>query len=487
MTLVLEIEYLSGVSFAAVGPDSVVPDWPPQPDRIFSALVATWGARGRDSGEAEALQWLERLPPPRMIASDADPRTPGTVFVPPNDARSERQKNAKGVLPALRSRQPRHFPASRPHDPVVRLLWVDANPDDDALVALERLAHDTAYIGHSKSLTRCRFMVEHEAARTESRAPGRRVYEGRFLELCEAFAAGRRPLRGAPVPRVRDEVSRTTSGFDTRWLLLEHLRGDIPDIRASALVSKVIRDTLLSGYRRIGLADGIPEAVSGHAPDGSPARAAHIAIVPLAFVGYPHADGHVTGFALVPPRGSTIFDDEDFRRAIRALAPVDEARGRRVLTVTTAAGTPPGRAFSIELTPTFEPGRRSLDPAPYVRDARTFATVTPIVLDRHLKQDRDARTREIDAQLAAACRNIGLPEPEQIVVNKHSAVEGAPSARPSGKAPDWTRWSLPPSLASRHLVHAVFRFSEPVEGPVILGAGRFLGLGLCRPLESGRR
>lgn len=41
MTLVLEIEFLAGVSFAAVGPESPVPDWPPQPDRIFSALVAT--------------------------------------------------------------------------------------------------------------------------------------------------------------------------------------------------------------------------------------------------------------------------------------------------------------------------------------------------------------------------------------------------------------------------------------------------------------
>jgi CRISPR-associated protein Csb2 len=44
------------------------------------------------------------------------------------------------------------------------------------------------------------------------------------------------------------------------------------------------------------------------------------------------------------------------------------------------------------------------------------------------------------------------------------------------------RWRLPSSLASRFLTHAVIRFSEPVEGPVILGAGRFVGLGLCRPI-----
>jgi CRISPR-associated protein Csb2 len=35
--------------------------------------------------------------------------------------------------------------------------------------------------------------------------------------------------------------------------------------------------------------------------------------------------------------------------------------------------------------------------------------------------------------------------------------------------------------------HAVIRFAEPVDGPVILGAGRFTGLGLCRPLSAGAR
>jgi CRISPR-associated protein Csb2 len=45
-------------------------------------------------------------------------------------------------------------------------------------------------------------------------------------------------------------------------------------------------------------------------------------------------------------------------------------------------------------------------------------------------------------------------------------------------------WRLPPSLATRQLTHAVIRFAEPIDGPVILGAGRFVGLGLCRPIDS---
>jgi CRISPR-associated protein Csb2 len=64
MTLVLEIEHLTGVAFAAVGPDSDAPDWPPQPDRVFSALVASWAARGRREDERRALEWLERQDAP---------------------------------------------------------------------------------------------------------------------------------------------------------------------------------------------------------------------------------------------------------------------------------------------------------------------------------------------------------------------------------------------------------------------------------------
>jgi CRISPR-associated protein Csb2 len=65
-------------------------------------------------------------------------------------------------------------------------------------------------------------------------------------------------------------------------------------------------------------------------------------------------------------------------------------------------------------------------------------------------------------------------------------VTGAPSAYPSGHAPRWTGWRLPKSLATRQLTHALLQFNEPVRGPVILGAGRFGGLGLCRALDQER-
>lgn len=492
--LVLEIEYVAGISFAATGPDRPVPDWPPQPDRVFSALVATWGARGQDDEEAEALEWLERQSPPLILERGGVARLGMRVFVPPNDARSDKKKHARDVLPSLRRRQERAagFPATLPVDPVIRFLWSDAQPGDGVLNALNRLARDTSYVGHSTSLTRCHFRRDPDpGGLPEPTPPTRRVYAGRLRELRDAYArfeqsqaSKDRPRAGAPV-RVRLGTDGPRGGhFDTRWLLLEHVDGRMPDLRGCAQVARTIRDAMISGYRRVGLGDRVPEVICGHTASGAPSHSPHAAIIPLPFVGFSHADGSVLGFALVPPRGDGILSDGDFRNVLRALAPVDEQYGRRILTITARAGTSAEQAFSITLSPTFEAGRHSLDPRLYVGPSRAFATVTPIVLDRHLKERGVARQQEVVAQIVAACRNSGLPEPEAIVPDKHSAVEGSPSAYPSGTSPHWTRWRVPQPLASRQLTHAVVRFADPIEGPVILGAGRYVGLGLCRPVVA---
>src|SRR6185312_7404190 len=129
MGLVLEIEYLAGVAFAAQGPDSTSADWPPQPDRVFSGFVASWGARGEREAEARALKWLESQGSPTIFSSDAESRTPALTYVPPNDAKTGRSGN-RAVLPEYRRRQPRRFPAVRPYDPVVLFYWNEAAPDN---------------------------------------------------------------------------------------------------------------------------------------------------------------------------------------------------------------------------------------------------------------------------------------------------------------------------------------------------------------------
>jgi len=478
MNLVLEIEHLLGVAFAAQNQASDEPDWPPQPDRVFSALVAAWGARGERQEERRALEWLEALPAPAIAASDGFARTAPIVFVPPNDPGSHRIADPM-VVPTLRPRQARRLPAYRPHDPVVSLIWHNATPDTATLGTLNALAADTAYIGHSASLTRCCFRAD--AGSITGGPPLRRVYHGRLIELEQEFHARpiRRPSPGVPVNTSKADGEKAITGvFCDRWLVLKHVEGDMPDIRAAALVSKALRNIIMSGYREIGLGEAIPQEISGHSVDGKPSTEVHLAIAPLALVGWPHASGAVVGFAFIPPRRRQLFTDPDFQRALRRITRWNEDADRREL-----------KLDCSDLHITFAIGaevqRRSLDPARYVVGARVWATYTPIVLDRHLKEcSNPARTAEIERLVCGACANVGLPEPARLVTNKHSAIEGSPSAYPSGGEPHWRRWRLPEALASRQLTHAIIELPEPACGPVILGAGRFVGLGVCLPLDA---
>ena len=362
----------------------------------------------------------------------------------------------------------------------MQLVWSDVDAGGEMITILNALAADTPYVGHSSSLTRCRFRTG--AAPERTARPRRRVYRGRLAELERSYRAGRRPSPGDNV-RVASAVEPgpIRSVFADRWLLLEHVDGEMPDPRAAALVAKAVRCALMSGYKRIGHEATMPALVSGHATDNSPSAEPHLAIVPLAFIGSQFADGGVFGLALVPPGNGELLDDDGFRQALLEITTWNDADERRDLRLT-------AHGFNIVLSPSGERELRSLDPAPYVAVATTWATCTPLVLDHHLKAKGNAeRDTEINQLVRQACLNIGLPAPIRIAAGKHSAVMGAPSAYPSGCAPRWTGWRLPKKLGSRQLTHAVVQFETPVRGPVILGAGRFAGLGLCRALDPERR
>jgi CRISPR-associated protein Csb2 len=136
-----------------------------------------------------------------------------------------------------------------------------------------------------------------------------------------------------------------------------------------------------------------------------------------------------------------------------------------------------------QLSPTDRPALASQKPDRWTGRARLWTTATPIALDRFPKaNDDEARRAELADIVGRACENIGLPRPTHVEVSIASPLSGTVAARISRQARPWEHWQLPPKLVSRALLHATVGFEHTIEGPIVLGAGRFVGLGLCLPV-----
>ena len=113
--------------------------------------------------------------------------------------------------------------------------------------------------------------------------------------------------------------------------------------------------------------------------------------------------------------------------------------------------------------------------------ATCWATVTPISLDRHAKaKDAAGQQDEIAAILRAGCLQVGLPEPRRVVPFPVSPFPGAPGGYEFPRLPR-------KDGSKRRQTHAMLWFDEPVAGPVLLGAGRYRGWGVCRPYREEQR
>jgi CRISPR-associated protein Csb2 len=106
----------------------------------------------------------------------------------------------------------------------------------------------------------------------------------------------------------------------------------------------------------------------------------------------------------------------------------------------------------------------------WTSDSATWTTVTPLVLPF-------TRSQSPAAIVADSCVVAGYPRPTAVAVSLVSHVPGAGAARRFATR----RRTGDPGRA----VHATVRFAHPVRGPVVVGPGRFFGLGLMTPLAQG--
>ncbi|MCK6529494.1 MAG: type I-U CRISPR-associated protein Cas5/Cas6 [Candidatus Brocadiae bacterium] len=473
--IVLVVELLAGRYVATSRYDREEAEWPPHPDRLFSALVAAWKEGEFGDEEGAALKWLEAQPPPRVRASDAHARKTVATYVPVNDTaipQAGRKADSRApspdawrLLPGTRPRKERRFPTVVPEESIVRYGWadVDSQGDQRHVAALGRLAAAVGYLGHSSTPVRVALgdpaeldanWVPDPTGPLRLRVP----VPGRIRELEESYSAGERPI-AAPAARYsaarRGAAGVVAASVFGEAVVYRRVDGPRIPLHASTVVTGAVRDALICHIE-----DPVPEVFSGHGDGGAPSQRPHLAVAPLANVGHDWADGAMAGFALLLPRETP---DGDVRRLFAALTALDEEGEPRFRKL--AMGR--GGAWSIERVVGDAP-LRSLSLGRYERPSRRWASVTPVVLDRWPK---DRPGLDPASLIRRACAHVELPEPARVHVGQVSPILGVAPA--SHFIPPEGRTSL-----LRPRVHAVLEFEQEVRGPLLLGAGRYLGLGL---------
>jgi len=523
--LAFGIRYLNGFVAASHGRHEQV-EWPPHPARVFMALVASHYQTGADPTEREALLWLEALPePPEILAPEVMPRAVVTHYVPVNDDVSQHVvKQGKVTFyqeisgtAFRRNRQERVFARAWPTEDTVFLHWPAVEPSSNIRHVFATLCAKVTRIGHSSSLVQMWVTDEVPAEVTrwlpdEARAicslrvtaPGTLAaldrdfnsqaiarYEALLLAEGDAPNAKARSVAkkkratefpdGAPSQRrprlsfyrgyaqaegIKPDRAVAGSVFSPHFLVFSLERLDGPyrhlDLTCALALAERWREALASHAN-----DLSPEAqslISGHASNGGALQAPHLAFLPLGFVGHSHADGRLSGMALALPAGIA---GERRVEVLRAVGLVKELCLGRL-------------------------GKWRLEPARMARPPSTlraatwtahpdgttrWSTVTPIAYDQHPKaKDKAAYLDEVAAMIANGCDRIGLPRPREVIVTPVSAHLGTPAAHA------FPRLHRKDGTERRH-THAILVFGEPVRGPVLLGAGRYRGYGLCRPIE----
>ncbi|MHB1611923.1 MAG: type I-G CRISPR-associated protein Csb2 [Sulfobacillus sp.] len=443
-------------------------EWPPHPDRLFSALVSAAYARTAeptlDPAERAALLWLEGLPAPIwsgpvMLGSGRFMQS----FVPTNavDLRAAGGNRLIQLeaLPEFRSRQPRSF-ASIAVDTPGYWTWPDAEMGEHA-VAMKRLVEGVARLGASPSFVRLWLESQPPAATlipaptsAENSVAVRVPHIGRLQSLEHAFAVNRRPGFSIPITYAPpNAVVPAKQVAVSPWAFTYFLKFDHPvrdDIAQGLVWTEALRRAVLS---RAGELGDIPQALHGHAKLG------HCAFVAVPDVGYTHSDGHLIGVAVLLPSNLTTRDRE-------AIYPV-LARVNHVVVRGQAIGLTPITSLPSNRVPV---GLRSERWSGSGEGTIDWVSVTPVVFDRFPKN-----RRKILPVIQTMAQWAGLPEVLDAQLIHGTSIAGGVFAQ------DFMT-ERRPSATPHFVSHMSVLFAQPVHGPILMGQLRNFGLGLFIPV-----
>jgi CRISPR-associated protein Csb2 len=440
------------------------PDYPPSAHRLFQALTAAANNNGTISDAAkEALQWLEKQSPPEIIVPESSLGSRVTTFVPNNDMDVVASAWAKGKTPEKKPEElwtakilrPRHLGG----DATIRFLWSakDASSPLDRICELARHVHHLG-LGIDMVVGNGRVIDESQKNRLPGityvpvRGKGWRVpVEGSLEELMDRY---QQQMKAMPLNQY-DEVTYVREA-GTRH----------SPMHAFALVNED------GDYCRFDCTDAMVVAAELR-------HAAHTRAKQLRFDAA-FTEGYVCGHA----NSSHDKDDRFAYIPVPTLAPAGRDNDiRRVMLI---QGRANNKAHSLvrrlggaslsgkaRLRPIDNPDKDGVIKK-YTEAAERWATVTPIVLPGHLNGRGLARRQSKLVLKSLAHAGIMTP-----VAEIHLQADPIfPGAERLG------RYRVPEYLRQFTKTHAIITFCEPVVGPVVIGAGRYIGLGLMVGLDQ---
>jgi CRISPR-associated protein Csb2 len=485
-------------------------DEPPSPARLFQALVAGVGVAGPLSAhDSDALEWLERCDPPIIASPRMTNGQVVTTYVPNNDL--DAVGGDPGRIGEIRTQKvirPNLFDADVPF--IYAWAFSDDGESNRHAQQVCSLADRLYQFGRGVDLAWAwgEVLDNEQAEARLSSFPGRvrrpsdrgcgaplacprpgslHSLKARYAASSQRFKsvrqgrAAKQLFTQPPKPlfvRIAYDSPPTRRVYELRLGNGENSFGAWPLARVSQLVV-LLRDGAVQRLRQ-----ALPEQSSmiervvvgrkAHGADDGP-TSARVKIVPLPSIGHQHADREIRRVMVEVPPGCPLRPD-DVQWAFSGLelvVPGIEARESLVATPSTdesiyvhyGIGDVKSSVWRT-LTPVALPesaGRRRIDPGPAAADAKNGA-------ERTSERARAAGATVNAVRLAETRARADLIRVQREPFEaKGERVEAFASGTRFPKERLW---------------HVEITFAEPITGPLIIGDGRFLGLGIMVPVES---
>ncbi|HVQ37442.1 MAG TPA: type I-U CRISPR-associated protein Csb2 [Pyrinomonadaceae bacterium] len=246
--------------------------------------------------------------------------------------------------------------------------------------------------------------------------------------------------------------------------------------RLVVILRDLVLDRLRSAFpQRI---TEIERVLVGRKADGSDdgPTALRIRIIPLPSIGHQHADRRIRRVLIQVPAACP-FRPDDIHWAFSGLELVDPETGE---------------VLNIVLTPALDYSMLKYYGLAESLRARVWRSVTPVALPdsakrrridpARIKEDVKGGTERVNEQARAAAAVAQALRHERVRIRPESIFLQREPFESSGDRVE--RFARGTRFPKERLWHVKIGFNEPIAGPLAIGDGRFLGLGVMAPERS---